>query len=240
MQEIKDYQILLFGIALALGLIISTSIMSKTLSRTGIEVTGSANQVVDSNFASWRLEYSVNDASTVNAYIEITRQAKIIHNFLLSHKITEKEITVDQISSYPVYKTSPSGVSTNQVDYYRFSKAFIVNSNNVEKITSISQDSQSLFAQGIQIESNKPQYFYTKLDDLKVTLLEKATENAKDRAKSMLKSTGNNVGSIKSSKMGVFQITPVNSTEVSDYGINDTSSVQKKVTAVVQTVFRIK
>ena len=37
--------------------------------------------------------------------------------------------------------------------------------------------------------------------------------------------------------MGVFQITPRNSTDVSDYGINDTSSREKDVTAVVTVTF---
>ena len=40
--------------------------------------------------------------------------------------------------------------------------------------------------------------------------------------------------------MGVFQITEPDSTNVSDMGINDTSSVEKKVTAVANVVFKIK
>jgi len=40
--------------------------------------------------------------------------------------------------------------------------------------------------------------------------------------------------------MGVFQITPVNSNEVADSGVNDTSSWEKKVTAVVSATFGIE
>lgn len=56
----------------------------------------------------------------------------------------------------------------------------------------------------------------------------------------MLKATHNRPGKIQSVNMGVFQITPVDSTNVSDMGINDTSSIDKKVTAVANVVFRIK
>ena len=56
----------------------------------------------------------------------------------------------------------------------------------------------------------------------------------------MLSATNNKVGKISSVKMGVFQITPADSTEVSDYGMNDTSCVEKKVTAVANVVFGIK
>ena len=63
---------------------------------------------------------------------------------------------------------------------------------------------------------------------------------ARDRAKSMLKSNHNRIGKIRSAKMGVFQITPVDSNDVSDSGFNDLSSIEKKVTAVANITFAIK
>jgi len=45
---------------------------------------------------------------------------------------------------------------------------------------------------------------------------------------------------MRSAKMGVFQITPVNSYEVSWYGRNDTSSLEKKVMSVVSASFAIE
>ena len=70
--------------------------------------------------------------------------------------------------------------------------------------------------------------------------MEDATTDAKQRAEAMLKSTHNRPGKIQSVRMGVFQITPPDSTNVSDYGINDTSTIDKKVTSVANVVFRIK
>ena len=75
---------------------------------------------------------------------------------------------------------------------------------------------------------------------LKVELLELATIDSMQRASAMLKATNNKVGKIQSVKMGVFQITEVDSTNVSDMGINDTSTIDKKVTAVANVVFKIK
>jgi hypothetical protein len=45
---------------------------------------------------------------------------------------------------------------------------------------------------------------------------------------------------MRRTSQGVFQITPRDSTEVSDYGINDTSSREKDVTAVVDATFAVK
>ena len=71
-------------------------------------------------------------------------------------------------------------------------------------------------------------------------MLTKASENARQRAESMVKATGNKIGFMRSAKMGVFQITPANSTEISDYGVNDITSLDKKVTAVVSASFSIR
>jgi hypothetical protein len=44
-------------------------------------------------------------------------------------------------------------------------------------------------------------------------------------------------GLSESARMGVFQITPVSSVDVSDWGENDTTSLEKKVMAVVRADF---
>ena len=45
---------------------------------------------------------------------------------------------------------------------------------------------------------------------------------------------------VEDGSQGVFQVTPRDSTEVSDYGISDTSSREKDVNAVVSATFDVK
>ena len=71
-------------------------------------------------------------------------------------------------------------------------------------------------------------------------MLEKASKDAKQRATAMLKATHNRVGKIQSVQMGVFQITPEDSNNVSDSGLSDTTSIRKKVTSVANVTFRVK
>jgi uncharacterized protein len=66
-----------------------------------------------------------------------------------------------------------------------------------------------------------------------------ASKDAKVRAEQIASSTGDNIGDVRSSKMGVIQINAKNSTDVSDYGNNDTSSLIKTITAVVSISFAI-
>ena len=116
----------------------------------------------------------------------------------------------------------------------------MISSDNVELIKTISNDITGLINQGIDVNVFAVSYHYSKLPELKVSLLEKASVDAKARAASMLKATHNSVGKIQSVRMGVYQITPVNSTDVSDMGINDATTIDKKVTAVANITFKIK
>ena len=70
--------------------------------------------------------------------------------------------------------------------------------------------------------------------------MEKAANDAKARANSALKVNGNKTGKILNVKTGVFQITAPDSTMVSDGGMNDTETIEKKVSAVVKVTFEIK
>ena len=75
---------------------------------------------------------------------------------------------------------------------------------------------------------------------LMIEMLAQATKDAKQRAESMVKSTGSHIGVMNSAKMGVFQIVAKDSTDVSDYGIYNTTARDKKINAVVNATFTIK
>ena len=123
---------------------------------------------------------------------------------------------------------------------YNYTQNVSIAADDAELIKEISNDITSLINSGIVINVSTPSYDYSKLPELKVTLLEKASNDARNRAISMLKPSHNRVGKISAVRMGVYQITPVDSTNVSDMGINDTSTIDKKVTAVANVTFRIK
>lgn len=85
-----------------------------------------------------------------------------------------------------------------------------------------------------------PEYLYTRLADIRVAMLGEATRDARERAAVIATAAGSEIGAVRSARMGVFQITPRHSTEVSDYGINDVSSLEKDITAVVRVTFAVR
>ncbi len=239
-DKLKDFQLLLLGLLIAVGMVASTFIVAGNLSKDNITVTGSAFEIVKSDSAEWSFEISVKNPDRATAFKMLKDTQPVIKQYLAARGIEASQIDIMPANSYETHKMAPNGVYTDEVATYNYSQTYKISSKDVEKIKELSVSISDLTEQGINISSYTPEYQYSQLADLKVKLLEKATEDAKNRAKSMLKANNNSVGSIRSAKMGVMQITPPNSNSVSDSGINDSSTIEKKVTAVANVVFAIK
>jgi hypothetical protein len=238
LEKIEKLQIVSLGILIGLALVVSTKMAASTIQKNEISVTGSAFEIVKSDKGSFNFDIEVKKPTRQEAYKTAQENLKVVKQFLKDKKI--EKIEVKTPNAYAVYKNDSRGYSTNEVDHYNYTQPVSVSADNVELIKEVSADIAGLINQGIVINVYTPSYDYSKLPDLKVTLLEKASNDARKRAESMLKPSHNHVGKISAVRMGVYQITPVDSTDVSDMGINDASSIDKKVTAVANVTFRIK
>jgi len=243
---LKNTQIIILGLCIAGATIAASIIFSKgflsvtKFMREQITVTGSAQKQIKSDYAVWIGSFSRREILMADAYKKLGEDLAKVQKYLTGQGITEKGIIINQIETETVYKKNEKGNDTNTIEGYRLKQSVELRSNDVDKIARISREATGLINEGIEFYSGSPDYSYTKLDELKVEMLAKATENAKLRAENMVKATGNRIGFMRSAKMGVFQITPINSTEISDWGVNDTSSLEKKVTAVVNASFSIE
>ena len=239
LERIEKLQIISLGLLVSIAIVISTQMISSTVSKNEISVTGSAYEIVKSDSGTLNFDIVIKRPTKQLAYSALQGQIKTVEEYLASKQI--KNIERRTINGYYSYKRdSKTGAYTDIEDSYNLYQPMKISSDNVEIIKEISNDITSLINKGVDINVNPASYDYSKLPELKVTLLEKASQDAKARAASMLKPTGNSVGKIQSVRMGVYQITPVDSTSVSDMGINDTTSIDKKVTAVANVSFKIK
>ena len=238
LERIEKLQIVSLGILVGLALIVSTKMVASTIQKNEITVTGSAYEIVKSDKGSLEFEIEVKKPTRLDSYKTAQEQLKQVEKYLKDKKITNINLKTPNV--YPVYKNDSRGYSTNEVDHFNYSQIVSIAADDAELIKNVATDITSLVNQGIAINVYTPSYDYSKLPELKVSLLEKASTDARNRAVSMLKPSHNKVGKISAVRMGVYQITPVDSTNVSDMGINDTSSIDKKVTAVANVTFRIK
>jgi len=241
----KKNSYIALGLILSLGLIISAFILGNTwkkVSRSSvtITVTGSAQKNIRSDFAVWTGTFSVNSQQLQDGYKKLQESAVKVKSYLSSKGFGEDKIKLSSVGTSTIYVLNDKGISTNQIQGYRLNQTVTVSSNDVDKVDLLSREVTELIMEGIEINSESPEFFYTKLSELKVEMIGLASKDAKARADQIAMSTDNTVGEVRSSKMGVIQINPVNSTEVSDYGNNDTSSLDKVIMAVVTVSYSIE
>ncbi len=241
LERIEKLQVAILGLLLAFGFIVGVKSVVAPLSKNSVTVTGSAYEIVKSDSGNIEVALNVRRANKALAYAAAKQQLPLVLDYLKSKDFDiEKDVDVKSMTGYASYKYNQNGMSTNEIAYYNLTQMIHIKSSDVNKIKETALDVASLMEKGIDVDVRRTSYSYSKLPELKVELLKSATEDAQERAQAMLKSTNNNVGKIQSVRMGVFQITPVDSTDVSDMGINDTSTIDKKITAVSNVTFQIK
>ncbi|MBQ3101761.1 SIMPL domain-containing protein [bacterium] len=241
MEKIAKFQIIISCAIIALALIVSSLIFSSKITKNeNITVTGSAYKIVKSDSAKLSFSIRTRKITQKDAFLFLKKQVPEVEKYLLAKGIKKENIDIKSVNGHNVYRQNDKGYSTNEIIAYEASQFIEIKSDDVLKIKEISTDIQSLINNGIYVEVYSPEYFYSDLASIKIELLKEASKDAKQRAESMLEATNARVGKVASMRMGVFQITPADSNMVSDMGINDTSSIDKKVTAVANVVFKVK
>ena len=119
-------------------------------------------------------------------------------------------------------------------------QSFTIQSDDVEQITAISKQIPELASQGVIVSIQALEYYYSKLPDLRVSLLTDAIKDAKARAEKIAEGTGRNVGAVQAASSGVVQVLSPNSVDISDYGNYDTTSIEKEIMVTVKASFRLK
>jgi uncharacterized protein len=204
-----------------------------------IMVTGSAKQQITSDLIVWTGSFNAKSPALQDAYTKLESDKTKVMDYLVSQGVPKDNIVFSSINTNTYYIVLPSGQYTSDVDYYELNQTVTISSGEIDKITDVSRKVTELINEGIQFQSNAPQYMYTKIADMKVTMLAEATKDARKRAEMIAENAGNKLGQLKYADMGVIQITPLYSNDVSDYGMNDTYSLDKEITAIVHCEFEI-
>jgi hypothetical protein len=228
----------LLGLAIGIGsVVLADGIRDRNRNDT-ITVTGSAKARIVSDYVVWDSSVTSQARTPQEALTQLSSWTEQVRSFLTAQGAQPAEVTVNPVSTETVTQNA-EGQDTGRVLAYRLTRSFEVRSARVAAVAALVEASQQLLAQGVPLQAQPPQYVYTKLADLRPTLLAAATRDALGRAKVLVEATGGSLGGLRNVNVGVFQVTAPNSTEVSDYGVYDTSTLRKDVTAVVNVSFAL-
>jgi hypothetical protein len=224
------------AIGLGLTILISVFILAnaykyKFKQNETITVTGLAEKDFESDQIIWTGSYSRKTLDLKEAYSLLKQDEKNLKNYFTAKGINTNEIIFSAVSIEKEYESRyypERNVTTNIFTGYKLTQNVTIDSKDMEKVEKTSREVTELIEQGIEFNSSSPSYYFSKLSELKIDLLAKASADAKLRAETIAKNSGSGLGDIKNASMGIFQITGKNSDEEFSYGgvFNTTSRVK--------------
>ena len=245
-------------VAVAIAIVWSTWIMSSTYhsikvkpEQRTIRVTGSAKKRIVSDLIEWTATLEARAPDRTAAYKQLRAETERTIAFLKEQGIPADEIQ-PQSSTFeedievtqelkvlpgvkepvPVEKKTHKGFITRQEIFIR--------SKDVQRIEKAAREVTTLLEEGISIQSSPPEYFYTRLGELKVEQLAAAGKDARARADNILKNAGGaGISRLVDADMGIININPANSTETSEEGNNDRTSLEKDIITIVHATFEL-
>jgi hypothetical protein len=245
-------------IALAGALVWATAIAAGTWRdvRKGpdkhtIRITGSAKKRIVSDLIQWEATIESRAPERTAAYRNLREGCDKAVAFLKAQGIKDEEIQpqsatfqeeFDKVTEDKVLPGTTVPIhSEKQVSKgFATKESILVRSTDVARIEKASREITSLLDEGVSVNSGCPNYFYTHLGELKLEMLAQAAKDARDRAENILHSAGNtNVGKLTVADMGIININPANSTETSNEGNNDTTSLEKDIITIVHAEFEV-
>ena len=234
---------LVAGLFLAAGLVCSAMLVTSTWLRIAesqnITVTGSARKLVQSDLIVWRGLFAAEGNTLLAAQQALKTDLAKVEGFLKEKQITNYFATPITIQELRAKIKKDADIFEEKTVGFRLSQSVEIRSPDVPGVTQLSRDSSALIERGVAFTTSPPEYIYTKAGEAKVEMLAEATKDARARADQIASPGGRRVHQLRSARMGVFQITPVHfhSLQTSWEGMNDTSSLEKTITAVVTATF---
>ena len=227
-------------VALAMGLGLS-QVGKGFASRSseGITVTGSARVDAVADKVVWQLNAEFVSPTQSVAVARVTSSVEAIVKYLVDGGIPSSAIEFGSLSAYGQEEWM-NGSSTGRIASYRASRTVTVRTDDVAKVKDLSTNIGSLLEAGVSVSNYGPQYYVSKLNELRPQLLEQAVKDAQVRAEAIVAATGGNVGNIMSVRSGPFQVTSPDSVDTSAGGFYDTSTIDKTITSTVTVIFKVK
>jgi len=223
---------LFIGAAMVISTLIATKafVKVKGFGQT-ISVTGSASKPIRSNRALWDGTIAVTAASLEDAYPRLKSHLAKTESFLQQEGFKQGQYEIGAVQIEKNFNRD------QVVTGFTLRQTLKIALDDVDRVTALSLKASALVEAGIEFYSDRPRYLFTGLDAVKIEMIRAATENAKLRAQQLAEITGRKVGAPASARVGVFQIRPLNSQEVSDMGMSDESSIDKEIISTANVSF---
>jgi len=243
------------SIVVGLSIIVTATILggaikNRNAAEDSISVVGLGTHDFESDEIYWSGSFRVKAQSAKEAYSTINADREKIREFFISKGFKESEFAFGGVSFSKSYRhviIEVRGEETRSEDVFdgyiatqNVTFNSIKNPELMKKIEMVVDQTAELINSGIEFEGNSLQYTYSDLPSLKHDLIEKATQDANERAQKIVGKASGDLGKLKDASMGVFQITGKGSVEEDSYGGNfDTFNKYKTARITVRLTYML-
>ncbi|HKQ14310.1 MAG TPA: SIMPL domain-containing protein [Steroidobacteraceae bacterium] len=238
--------LIVLGVLLALGMSAGAYLLGYQAKQIGggrqsISVKGLAEKPVKADVAEWTVGVEVVGATFAEALQKSRAALPDLKQFLVSQGFDPSVMqeSTERVTEHYVQKEAPDGRVRNVQQGYQASQDIVLTSPDLTKIGSAYRAIVQFQAEGHPITHSAPLYLVSNLEEVKMSLIGAATDNAKVRAAEFAKHGDVEVGHMRTASQGAFYILPTGaSTEVDDYGYGGTydKSTIDKIARVVVTI----
>lgn len=230
---------LLAGAAIAIGVGIAGAFIGKgvenaRIGNRSVTVRGLSEKIVKADLAVLPLTFAAagNDLQAVQA--DVDGDAATVRRFLLAQGYAPAEIDAGQLSVTDQYAREYQ--QQNVAARYQVAQTVFVRTNNVDRVQQTTRSLDQLVRGGVVLQNyNGPSFVFTKLNDLRPSMIAEATASARKGAEQFARDSGSNLGGIQEATQGSFEI--LGRDEV---GHAENTQVFKKVRVVTTVHYRLR
>lgn len=218
--------------------ILGSSYLKSKRTPSQISVTGLSSRDFDSDLIVWSAGFSRRAFNLQDAFNLLKADQERVKNYLTGMGVKDNELVFSAVDIDKEFETKrySDGSETSSFSGYRLSQKVSVESKNVNQVELVSREVTALINEGIELYSEAPRYYYTKLADLKIDLLAAAAKDARIRAEKIAENAGADLGEMETGDMGIFQITGQNSNEDYSWGGTFNTASRKKTASITVRV----
>jgi hypothetical protein len=223
--------IIALGTALS-GFFIGRSIEKFKTSDRAIMVKGFSEREVKSDMGELMLTFKNPGNDLAEIQKKSDEDTKAVLAFLKSKGLKDEEVTLDGTELFDRQTREYSSQGEKNEYRYILTTRVKVNTNQVDVIKDVSNQTAELIKQQVNI-SPSTRYYFTRFADLRTEMIAEATQSARQAALQFAKDSGSRVGEIRNAVQGAFSITSPNEEH------NEVGSLQKKIRVVTTVTFNL-
>ena len=198
------------GLAI-LGYLAGDAVIEFKQYERSVTVKGLSEREFDADIVIWPIQFTAAGNDIQSLYNSIDRSTKEITGFLRNKGINPEEISV---SSPAITDKLAQQYGGNARPEFRYSalQTITVYSTGIDTVRSVMSSLSQLGKQGIVFTADnyqgKPEYIFSKLNQVKPEMVEEATRNAREVAEKFASDSQSTLGKIKRASQGQFSIRP--------------------------------